>query len=209
MTNRLPRLHLVTDPQVCPFDRLLSLLPALLAAGIEAVHLRASALPAGELLDLARRLRRLIVPPAALIVNDRVDVALLAEADGVQLPERGLPVDAARRLLGGGRWIGRSVHDVEAAREAALTQADYLLYGHVFESASKPGVPARGLTGLRAVAGAVPLPVIAIGGVVPERVAEVVAAGAYGIAVIRGILAAEDPVAAVEAFRRALDEAGP
>ena len=205
---RVPRLHLVTDPEVCPFDRLLALLPALVAAGVDGVHLRARDRAAAELLAVAQVARRVVVPPAVLLVNDRIDVAVLSEADGVQLPERGLPHEGARRLLGRGRFIGCSVHSVTAAERAAQAGADFLLFGNVFETASKPGRAAAGLEVLRAVTRAVPCPVIAIGGITPERVPEVVATGAHGVAVIRGILAAPDPVAAVHAFRAALDRVG-
>ncbi len=201
---RIPRLHLVTDPDVCPFDQLLRLLPDLVAAGVDAVHLRARGVPAGELLGVARAVRRLVMPPAVLLVNDRVDVALLCEADGVQLPEAGLPIEEARRLLGRGRLIGRSVHSVAAAERAAAEGADFLVFGNVFETASKPGLPAQGLETLRTIVRAVTCPVIAIGGVTPERVPEVHAAGAHGIAVIRGILGASDPLGAVRAFGAAL-----
>jgi thiamine-phosphate pyrophosphorylase len=205
---RVPRLHLVTDPEVCPFDRLLALLPALVAAGVDGVHLRAPDRAAAELLAVAQVARRVVVPPAVLLVNDRIDAALLSEADGVQLPERGLPPEGARRLLGRGRFIGCSVHSVPAAERAAQAGADFLLFGNVFETASKPGRAAAGLEALGAVTRAVPCPVIAIGGITPERVPEVVATGAHGVAVIRGILAAPDPVAAVHAFRAALDRVG-
>ncbi len=202
---RVPQLHLVTDPEVCPFDRLLDLLPVLVAAGVDAVHLRASDRAAGDLLAVALAARRLVMPPAVLLVNDRIDVALLSEADGVQLPERGLPPEGARRLLGHGRLVGCSVHSVTAAERAAQAGADFLLFGNVFETASKPGRAAAGLQALEAVTRAVPCPVIAIGGITPERVPAVLAAGAHGVAVIRGILAAADQVAAVHAFRAALD----
>mgnify|MGYP001501850307 FL=1 len=205
---RVPRLHLVTDPEVCPFDRLLALLPDLVAAGVDAVHVRARDRGAGELLAVAQVARRAIVPPAVLLVNDRVDVALLSEADGVQLPERGLPPEDVRRLLGRGRLVGCSVHSVSAAERAARAGADFLLFGNVYETASKPGRAAAGLEALQAVARAVPRPVVAIGGITPERVPAVLAAGARGVAVIRGILAAADPVAAVHAFRAALDRVG-
>ncbi|MCM8745587.1 thiamine phosphate synthase [Thermomicrobium sp. CFH 73360] len=202
----VPRLHLITDPVVCPFEQLCEWLPRLLQAGVDAVHLRAPGVAAGELLKVAAELRRLIVPPAVLLVNDRLDLALLCQADGVHLPEQGLPVWAARELLGRGRVVGRSVHSVEAARAAAAEGCDYLLYGNVYETASKPGAAARGLDALRAVVHATHVPIVAIGGITPDRVPAVVRMGAHGVAVIRGILAADDPVAAVRAYRRAMDE---
>ncbi len=205
---QVPRLHLVTDFEVCPIDRFLALVPDLLDAGVEAVHVRARELPSGRLLTVVRALRRAIRPPAVLVVNDRLDVALLCEADGVHCPEEGLPLEEARRLLGGGRLLGRSVHSVAAAQQAVSAGADYLVFGHVFETASKPGLPSRGLETLHAVVRAVSAPVIAIGGVTLERVPAVRAAGAYGVAVIRGILEASDPAATARAYREALEGTG-
>lgn len=202
----VPRLHLITDPAVCSFEQLCEWLPRLLQAGVDAVHLRAPGVPAGELLKVAAELRRRIVPPVVLLVNDRLDVALLCQADGVHLPEQGFPVWAARGLLGRGRLIGRSVHSVEAARAAAAEGCDYLIYGNVYETASKPGTAGRGLDALREVVHATHVPVVAIGGITPDCVPAVVRMGAHGVAVIRGILAADDPIAAVRAYRQAMDE---
>lgn len=202
----VPRLHLISEPSVCSWERLTVLLPALLEAGVEAIHVRSRQAPASELLTVACTFRRLVAPPRILVVNDRVDLAVLSEADGVHLPEHGLRVAMVRRLLGGGRLVGRSVHSVEAAQEAVREGCDYLLFGNVFETDSKPGAPGRGLAELRAVAGAVSVPVIAVGGITPARVAEVLVAGAYGVAVIRGVLGADDPVGAVVAYRQELDE---
>ena len=119
-----------------------------------------------------------------VVVSARADLALAAGAAGVHLPEHDLPVAAARRLLGAGRLIGRSVHSVAAALEAEAEGADYLVFGSVFASATHPGQPAAGLEALRRVAEAVRIPVLAIGGVDAERAAACRAAGAAGFAAI-------------------------
>lgn len=137
-----------------------------------------------------------------IIVNDRVDVALAGGAFGAQLGERSLPLDRVRRWVGTDVRLGRSVHDREGALRAA--SADWLVFGHVFATASKPGREPAGLAGLRRVVEASSRPVIAIGGITPGRVADVVAQGARGVAVVSQVADAEDPVAAVRELRAAL-----
>ena len=132
-------------------------------------------------------------PGCMVIVNDRVDVTMLTGADGVHLGERSVSVTAARSLVGPDRLIGRSIHDLEGARLAEQAGVNYLLAGHVFETASKPDQPGRGLKWLADVCNAVSIPVIAIGGISVSRVMDVMAQGAWGIAVGREILDAYDP----------------
>jgi thiamine-phosphate pyrophosphorylase len=153
-----------------------------LGRGATIVQLRDPAVTAGM---LEREACRLVVEaPVPVVVSGRVDLALASGAAGVHLPERDLPVAAARRLLGAGRLVGRSVHSVVAAVEAAEAGADYVVFGSVFASSSHPGRPAAGLEALRRVAAAVRVPVLAIGGVDGERAAACLAAGAAGFAAI-------------------------
>ena len=119
-----------------------------------------------------------------VVISSRVDVALAVGAAGVNLPEQDLPVAEARRLLGGDRLLGRSVHSVGAAREAEEEGADYILFGPVYASASHPGRPAAGLEALAGVAAAVRIPVLAIGGVDRGRAEECRRHGAAGFAAI-------------------------
>lgn len=184
---------------------------AALAGGVAGVQLREPDTLAGELLALAEGLlalcRRAGVP---LVINDRVDVALAVGADGVHLGGRSLPVADARRLLGRERLIGRSVHGLEEAREAAAAGADYLIYGHVFATPSKEGLAPRGTAALAEVCRGVaaePVPVLAIGGVTAARLGEVAAAGAAGAAVMSGIMAAPDPGLAARGLAAAWDAA--
>ena len=129
------------------------------------VQLRDKDCPAEELLSLACELRRVTEGRALLIVNDRVDVALLSGADGVQLGEKALDAASARRLVGSEMLIGRSVHSVEGAAEAEADGADFLVLGTIFETASHPGADTGGLELVRDVTGMVGIPVIGIGGI--------------------------------------------
>lgn len=142
--------------------------------------------PVASARELERRADRLIGLAGAtpLVISARADLALAVGAAGVHLPERDLPVAAARRMVGPGRLVGRSTHSIAAAREAEEQGADYVVFGPVFASASHPGQRPAGLTALRAVAAAVRVPVLAIGGVDAGRAAACLGAGAAGFAAI-------------------------
>ena len=195
----LPWICLVTDQSVCNGYSALELaVAAALQGGVNVVQLREKSLPAGELYELAGRLRRLTADAgAALIVNDRIDVALAVEADGVHLAEAGLPVEVARKLVGE-RLIGRSVHDLATAVAAESEGADYLHLGTMFPSESHPGEPVGGPHLIQKVRGRVKVPIIAIGGIGPENAAQTIANGASGVAVIRTILTNRYPRSAAE-----------
>lgn len=161
-----------------------------------ALHLRAREATGAELFRWAAALTEAARGTGALIlVNDRVDVALAAGADGVQLPARGLPPAAARRLLGEGPLVGASVHSAGEATDA-LPGADFLLVGTVFPSASHPGRAAAG-TELLSELGPLGKPMIAIGGITPGRVPGALSAGAHGVAVLGAVWHAPDPAAAL------------
>jgi thiamine-phosphate diphosphorylase len=151
------------------------------ASRASVVQLRAPGLSGRE---LEREAAELVASsPIPVIVSSRCDVALAAGAAGVNLPERDIPVAGARALLGG-RLVGRSVHSVESALEAEREGADFVIFGPVWSSASHPGTAGAGLSALAAVAGAVRIPVVAIGGVTEARIAECRSAGAAGYAAI-------------------------
>jgi thiamine-phosphate diphosphorylase len=172
------------------------------------VQLREKDLAAADLAALARRLRAL-APDALLIVNDRVDVALAVGADGVQRTSVSLPVEDIRAIAGSRLLIGASVHSLADAVEAEASGADWVVFGPVYDTASKRGYgPPQGLGALEHVAAAVRIPVIAIGGITPERVEDVCAAGATGVAVISAILGAAAPADATKRFLEALAAAG-
>lgn len=170
------------------------------------IHLREKRLSARELMAAAAGLSAAGIPAAKLIINDRLDVALAAGAGGVQLAWHSLP-PAAARLAAPGLRVGMSVHSSVEAAEAGQQGADYCLYGHVFPSVCKPGLPERGLLQLGEAVRSSMIPLIAVGGIVPDNVGEILGQGAAGIAVMSGICGAEDPAAAAAAYRRAVDEA--
>ena len=196
-----PVLCLVTDRRLCRGRRLEQVVEAAVEGGCSMVQLREKDLPAGKLLDLAVRLRSITSGRALLIVNDRVDVALAAGADGVQLPEDGLAVDAARQV-GGNMLVGRSVHSVAGGVQAVADGADFLVAGSVFATASHPGAAPRGLALVGGLADAVDAPVIGIGGIDGGNVDLVMRSGAYGAAVIRAISESESPEEAARELKR-------
>jgi thiamine-phosphate pyrophosphorylase len=148
---------------------------------------------------LARALRIVTARHGALLfVNDRVDVALAADADGVHLPARGLPPSLARQLLGPGRSIGASCHDTAELARAAAEGADYALLAPVFDVPGKG--PALGVEGFARLAAGVALPVYALGGITDAHVPALLQAGARGVSVIRYVLGAADPGRHVESL---------
>ncbi len=197
-------LMLVTNLRKCGDHSLPQLVAAAVDGGVNIVQLREKEIPADELLALARHLRGICGDRALLFINDRVDVALLAGADGVQVGERGLPVAAVRQLLPASMRVGRSVHSVAAARAAEQDGADFLIAGTIYATPSHPDVETTGPDFLRSLTARVALPVIGIGGINPERTPECMEAGAAGVAVVSRILAAEQPDASARDFARAL-----
>lgn len=157
------------------------------------VQLREKDLSARDLHELGARVKEAIAGRAHLIINDRIDVALALNADGVQLPEDGAPVAEARRTLGPNMLIGRSVHSIGGAIEAESSGADFLIAGTIFPSASHPDGPAQGTEFLRALCREVSIPVLAIGGVTSENVVDAMDAGCFGAAVVSAISEAEEP----------------
>ena len=198
----LPPLHVVTDDAVVARPAFRDDAAAVLQAGGErlCLHLRAPHASGRRVYEMAAWLRPLASEAGALLlVNDRADVALLW-GDGLQVGSRGLPVAAARRVLGAERLLGASVHAASEASAAAAAGADFLLAGPVWPTPSHPDAAAAGLALVAACAAAAPT--VAIGGVTPARAAEARAAGATGVAAVRGVWEAPDPAAAVNDYLR-------
>jgi thiazole tautomerase (transcriptional regulator TenI) len=142
-----------------------------------------------------------------LLVNDRVDVALAAGC-GAQIGRRSIPVASARSLLGDRAPLGCSVHDTGGAVAAAAGGADFLVLGTIWPTPSHPGAGGAGLGTVADVAATVAVPVIVIGGVTPQRAREALDAGGHGVAVLRGVWAASDPVAAAAVYLEAMGARG-
>ncbi|GBD11024.1 Thiazole tautomerase [bacterium HR23] len=204
----LPCLALVTDRHLYPSqDALVEAVAQAVEGGVDLVQVREKDLPGGHLLALAVRLREVTRGRALLFINERADVALLSEADGVHLPEAGLPPSAVRRLAGRRLLIGASVHSVEAGYRAEQEGADLLVAGTIFPSRSHPGQSATGVGLLTALRKAVSLPVLAIGGVTPQNAGECIRAGAHGVAVVTAILGQPRPAASARRLREAMRQA--
>jgi thiamine-phosphate pyrophosphorylase len=178
---------------------------AALAGGVSIVQLREKEMPERRLLDLARRVRVWTREAGALfIMNDRADLAVAADADGVHVGQDELPVKEARDIVGPRRLVGVSTHDIDQARKAVLDGADYLGVGPVFPSTTKSFDSHVGLDLVCEVAAEILLPWFAIGGIDTDNVATVVDAGAKRIAVSHAILGADDPAGAAQLLCEAL-----
>ncbi len=201
------RLCLVTDRAQTHDRDLIAVVGECLAAGLSAVQVREKDLPAADVARLCRALRPLTAARGALlIVNDRADIALAVGADGAQRTSTSLSVEDMRAAVDKRVRIGASVHSLDEAVAAATAGAEWLFFGPVYDTPSKRRYgPPQGLAALERVASAVAVPVIAIGGVTPERVKEVRAAGARGVAAISAILSAASPADQTKRFLEALD----
>jgi thiazole tautomerase (transcriptional regulator TenI) len=205
-----PRLHVVTDDATLAREDLLRTAVGLAeAAGPDvAIHVRGHATPAARLHDIASRLVAAAAASGAVIlVNDRIDVALSTRAHGVQLGRRSVPVRDAHRLAPA-LTIGYSAHDVNEALGAVEEGADHVVFGSVWATGSHPGRRPCGPEAVAEVAARVPVALIGIGGITPERVAAVLRAGASGVAVLSGVWAAADRLAALQRYRDALHATG-
>ena len=203
-----PALCLVTDRRVCPTDELPGRVAAAIAGGVDIVQLRDKEESGGALLGLAAALREVTLGSAILLVNERADVAAACGADGVQLGEAAMPTAAVRPVLPEGSIIGRSVHSVRGATKAQAAGADFLLVGTMFATRSHPGEEPSGPGLLERIrAAGVDAPLLAIGGITADNVAQVMRAGAGGAAVITAILASADPEREASRIKSAMQDA--
>lgn len=193
----VPRLMVLVDE-----TNDVELLPALVAAGVDGFQVRAKRLNDTELLHLARRVIA-FAERATVLVNDRIDIALLSGASGVHLGADDLPIEEARHL-GPGMLIGGTCRDAASALAARNAGADYVGFGPIFPTTSKHGLPdPLGPNAIRDAAGL--LPIVGIGGINARNAADVYAAGAHGVAVISGVWDAPDPVAAAKEIAGAME----
>jgi thiamine-phosphate pyrophosphorylase len=188
-------LYLITDRKQVRRSSLAEVIEAALKSGIKSVQLREKDLSGRDLYETAMEIRNLTtLYGAKLFINDRTDIALAVDADGVHLGGGSIPVSAARRILGGKKLIGVSCHDRPDALSAEENGADFITFGPVYYTPSKAayGDPV-GIAALKETAGLLSIPVFALGGITRENVPQVIASGAHGIALISAIIAAEDP----------------
>lgn len=189
------KLYLITDRKVLSSHfSLLSSVEAALKGGVKAVQLREKDLGTRELLDMAYTMREITDKyRAKLFINDRVDIALSVEADGIHLGQKSIPAYAVRRIVKDKFMIGVSAHSIEEAKQAEKGGADFITLGPVYQTPSKLkyGQP-LGVDIIRKAKDEISIPVFAIGGIKKDRIKEVLDAGADGVALISGILGAKD-----------------
>jgi len=198
----LSGLYIILDPSVCPARSLVEVLTAAAEAGASIFQYRNKTASMKEAYVEALALRQAAAKAGVLfIVNDRCDLALAVDADGVHLGQGDLPLDLARKVMGQDKLIGISTHNPDQVREAAAGKPDYLGFGPIFKPCSKQDHdPVVGLEGLRAMRSLTSLPVFAIGGIQIDQVGEVTRFGANGVAVISAIIKAPDISHAVKMF---------
>jgi thiamine-phosphate pyrophosphorylase len=203
-----PTLYVILDRAAARGRDLADILDAALGAGCRMIQLREKEWPTGRLLPLAERLRqRCRAADVTFIVNDRVDLALAVDADGVHLGQDDLPPRAARPLLRRRMMLGLSTHSVAQARAAAADGADYIAVGSMFPTGTKSDFQLVGPELVRKLRGEIRVPLIGIGGITPDNVGEVIGAGADGVAVISAVCGAPDPAAVVRAFLSSIQRA--
>jgi len=208
--SKLPdvTLYLVTDRRLAGNRPLTEVVQQAVAGGVTMVQLREKECSSREYLELALALKKLLPPGTPLIINDRLDVALAAAADGLHLGQNDLPPEVARRYLGPGAIIGLTVERPEQLAAAENLPVDYLAISPVFPTPTKTDTgPAWGLEGLALARKKTQHPLVAIGGINETNVAGVIRAGADGVAVVSAICAAPDPELAARKLRQLIEEA--
>ena len=196
------RLCLVTDRDLARGRPLVDVVAQAVQGGVTMVQLREKDATTRDFLEEARALKALLAPlRVPLIVNDRVDIALAAEADGVHVGQKDMPVERVRAMIGPGKLIGLSITNAEQIARPDASQTDYLGMGPLYLQQTKADASTPlGVEGFRALRAKTKAPVIAIGGLKADNSAPVLAAGANGLAIVSGIVAADDPRAAAAQF---------
>jgi thiamine-phosphate pyrophosphorylase len=200
----VPRLYPILDADCFPdANAMFAAAEELAAAGCTLMQYRNKSRNARQMLDHARELKRRVGGGVKLIMNDRADLCLAADFDGVHVGQDDLSADSVRRIIGPNRWLGVSTHNPEQLGEADKTSADYLAIGPVFATSSKANPdPIVGLEGLRRARELTRKPLVAIGGITRENARSVIDAGADSVAVISDLL--RDPRKSSEEFLRVL-----
>lgn len=200
-------LYLVTDRPLSQGRSTREIVEAAVAGGVSCVQLREKHCGTREFIEQAQSIKSLLrernIP---LIINDRIDVALAVEADGVHLGQQDMPIDLAREISSGSLLIGISAESIEDALKAEQDGADYIGISPVFSTPTKTDTgPPLGLDGVSNIRELVSIPLVGIGGINHENGAAVIAAGADGIAVVSAIVSAADPAAAAKQLRDMVD----
>lgn len=205
--KRIGRLHILTDTVLQKRFSHIELTELAVAGGADTIQFRQKSGPVREMVAIVQNMKSLCAQRGvACIVNDRIDIAMAAGADGVHLGQHDFPIPAARALLGEDRVIGGSASTVEEAQRCLSDGADYIGFGPVFATTSKDDAgPVSGIETLKEVVQSIPLPIIAIGGIHFDNVDEVMGAGVHGIAVLSAVCCQNDPMKASRRLWKAID----
>jgi thiazole tautomerase (transcriptional regulator TenI) len=174
---------------------------------VDYIHIREKAKSVSEIMEIVSLLLNYGVPKSKLVINDRLDVELLHEIPNVHLPGHSFAIEKVRRMNPNLR-IGRSVHSLQEAIECENAGADYLLFGHIFPTNSKPNLAARGVQQVAEICQSVRIPVIAIGGIIPTTIPKLSGVNLSGIAVMSYVIASDNPQNALQELRLSLVEVG-
>jgi thiamine-phosphate pyrophosphorylase len=207
--KQIGRLHVLTDTVLQSRFTHTELTRLAIAGGADTIQFRQKQGSTGEMIEVARNMKRLCAEAGVtFIVNDRLDVAVAAEADGVHLGQEDFPIPMGREILGKDRIVGGSAATMEEAQKCLSEGADYVGFGPVFPTSSKDDAgPVSGIEILKQVVEAISVPIIAIGGISAENTSEVLSAGAHGIAVISAVCCQENPQQATSGLYQALHTA--
>ena len=205
--KQIGRLHVLTDIQVQHRFTHVQLTEMAIAGGADTIQFRQKQGLTREMIGIAGDMKSLCEKAGAtLIVNDRIDLAIAAEANGVHLGQDDFPITLARRLLGDDKIIGGSARNLEEALECVSQSADYIGFGPVYPTLSKEDAgTATGIELLKEISEEIPIPVIAIGGIDSSNIHEVMRSGAHGIAVISAVCCHPDPEQATRILKEALN----
>jgi thiamine-phosphate pyrophosphorylase len=204
MKQSVKGLYLVTDTTIQQRFTHEDLAGRAIRGGVDVIQLRDKITPDRELLEIARTVVRLCLDSGVIsIINNRADIALIAGADGVHLGQNDMPLPTARELMGDDKIIGGTASTLEEALEVERQGADYVGFGHIFETTTKnKDYPPRGLEVLQEVTKALSIPVVAIGGINAENIGSVMEAGAAAAALSSAVCAADDPCKAAKALKQ-------
>jgi thiamine-phosphate pyrophosphorylase len=207
--KQIGRLHVLTDTVLQGRFTHTELTRLAIAGGADTIQFRQKQGSTGKMIEVARNMKRLCAEAGVtFIVNDRLDVAVAAEADGVHLGQADFPIPMGRDILGENRIIGGSAATLKEAQKCLSEGADYVGFGPVFPTSSKDDAgPVSGIEVLKQVVEAISVPIIAIGGISAENTPDVLNAGAHGIAVISAVCCQESPEQATRSLHQALHSA--
>lgn len=201
--KKIGRLCIITDTSIQNKFSHIDIAEMAIKGGADMIQLRAKNLGSAELINTASEILKICRKNnVTFIVNDRVDIAMITDADGVHLGVEDIPIKDGRKLLGKDKIIGGTAHSLGEAMFAQKVGADYIGYGHIYPTFSKhkPERP-KGIKNLKKVVEKIKVPIIAIGGITVENAAEVIAAGCYGIAVIGSVVKSDNPVLVVKKLK--------